>query len=337
MSTTRNLLNRFTGSVRQYVSSCMTSPYVTSSASILLVGSLQLIDFICKQKIEHDDIDWAYYTDVPTRIILFALLSLIVGANLKQVIKTIHADVASEEDKISAMKILATSTAGITGYNFTQDALCTPINQNNFIYMISRSLANGLLYGPLMSSGGYFLQKLNYTIRPFNKDHLKFISAGIVISAIQEVLNYICDQEIDNDQLVWDSFVSPKRLLAWHLIETLIQGTIYGLSAYGLKKYSRSEDEHSDNHRFEIKFRNIILGVFALTMSGGAFIDQAMTVPINEKNSPYITLKSLADGIYGLVSGANTFVLFKLIRDRRTAVLRPEEDYAALNESPSPS
>lgn len=306
---------RCSSALHSCFNSVKNSRAVTIGSSVILVGAIEILDFICNQKMTNDTVDWAYYSETPSRIVWLILLSSMLGWNLDNVIRTIKNDVDHSSENISAKKIMAGCTAYYSSMHFAKLALTTPITSGNAGYIVASTLLKGPLYGTVLTGGGYFLQKLNYSIRPLGCEHLKLIGLGIAANTIQEILDYICDQMIKNNQLEWNSLVAPERLLTWHAINVMVQGSLYGIAAYSLKKYSRMT--HEEIHPSIMKFRNIMLATSSILTPISIFTQLSLTAPINTTNAPYIVLDSLVKGIpLGLTTGTNVFILLKLQIER---------------------
>jgi hypothetical protein len=287
------------------------------------MGAAQLLDTMLNQEIEDSNFK-DYYSDAPSRIAWLVLSSLFLGINLDFVIQTLQDDTNNNQilhsDRISAKKIWVTCTTAYTSHFLIQKSLATPITPENAVYILCSSAINGPLWGTLGTGAGYLLKKFNYNILPFAQSDIALIGLGIIISTLQEMLDYICKQMIDNDSLEWDSLVSPKRLFALHAYNSLLQGLMYGVSFCSARKYSR--DELPENESVILKIRNGLLTTTILIAPISILIQQAMTVPINQNNAGYIIGDSFAIGIpYGLSTGCTAFTLLKLQLDYRRSHL----------------
>lgn len=311
------------------ITNCLTHPRFQSiSSSILLVGLEQILDFIMTQKMNNDHVDWGYYSETPSRIVWISFLALTLGYNLEQVVRTIRADQQEDSDNhISARTVISTCVTYTTSLRFAELALTTPINSLNAGYMVGSSLLHGSLMGTVAAGGCYFLQRLNFSIRPVTAKHVGYLSAGILLKTVEELLDYMCTQMIKENELKWDSLISPRRLLAWHAISISMQGLLYGVAAISIKKYSQTQLPERDIIR---KIRNIILTVSPVATFVSDFLRLSLTTPINLTNTPYIFSSALIQGMtIGMVMGANSFVVLKLAQF-------PEPEIAPLDQPYTP-
>lgn len=310
MTTTR-FFSKLANASGRFFNALANNRFVTISAGILLAGAVEILDFICTQKMQTDTVDWGYYSNTPSRLVWLGCLSLVLGWNLETIARAVLTDTTElPANKISPTKVLMGCTLYYSSYQFTKLALTTPITADNAGFIIGDTILVGTLNGSILTGMSYFLQTLNYSIRPLTPAHFKYTGVGILFMLLQELLTYICDQMIDNRHLEWSSLTSPARMLAWHLITIAIQGCLYGITAFSLKKYSNDLDEPTT------RLHHVLLKVIPAIAPLGIFAQLALTVPINSNNAPYIVVKSLINGVpYGLVSGASSFVLIKLIID----------------------
>jgi uncharacterized protein with PQ loop repeat len=321
MSSTRSFFSRFKNAVTENLSSatdCIKSlankKIVRLPTYFVMAAISQLLDTACDQKMKNASLV-EYYNEVPSRIVWLIFSSLVMGINIEFVTQTLLADRNREDgprsNNISAKKILITCTTVYGGCHFIQKSLSTPITSANVIYILGSTAINSLSSGILTTGGGYFLQKFNYSILPFTRKHVTLISIGIALSVIEELLDYMCQQMIDHNDLQWESLTSPKRLLALHVFDTIVQGLFYGISLCNLKKYSTFE--RPEEEQPFLKIRNIILGMSIVSTSISIFIKQALTVPIHWKNAGFIIADSLATGIpFGLALGSTSYTMGKL-------------------------
>lgn len=299
--------------IRSCLDSIRNSRAASICASMTAVGLEQIAEFVCTQKMTNGTVDWSELTDTPSRIVWMCLVSLGLGYNLHLVVNAIRSDQENsyaDETKIPAKKVLAGCTAYSTGLQFAYLSLNTPLTYGNAGYLVANTLLNGAFMGSLITGAGYFLQRLNYSIRPISLKHAKYVSAGIALSTVGELLDYMCTKMIKENALEWDSLVSPARLLGWHVISIAIVGTLYGVAAISFQKYSHTEQY---NPEAIIQMRSKILKFIPGLASVGCFAGLAFSTPINLQNTPYIFAKTLVTGIpVGLLVGANTFVLARL-------------------------
>jgi hypothetical protein len=340
MSTTRNLFTRLKEKTEEgcfAISDCLISIKNSRSVAILLkmslVAGIQVTDFVCNEMMKKDSIDWGYYSREPSRITWLVLSSMILGYNLQYVWDTLREDMDREEEskqenRTSALQIFSGLTTFYTLTYFANKALMVPINNDNGLYIGADTLLNGALTGSLLTSAGYFLKKLNYSIKPITSEHVKYFSAGILLTLLTESADAILQNKL-NDRNEWDSLISPGRVLAWHLILAVIQGSLYGITALSAKQYSRREANDAQ-HEMWIKFRNGFLIGGTILGFVSKFAYESFNVPINASNAGYITLDSVAEGIPGgFVSGCTMFTLFKLTINNYRGV----QSNSSLNES----
>jgi hypothetical protein len=336
MSSTRSVFSRFREGLfiaKEKITSFSSNPYVTFFSSFLVAGIAQLLDTACNQKLLNEPFK-DYYDEAPSRIAWLVISSLFLGMNLHSVIETLRGNInpqlGLDLNPVSAKKILIGSTIACSANHFIQKSLSTPIARNNALVIMCSTAINGPLSGSLMAGGVYILKKLNYKILPLTSKDMKLMSLGMLISILQELLDFMCTQMIEQNALKWDSLASPTRLLALHLYNSILQGVIYGISLVNLNKYSQLEPWED---RAILKVRNIFLGVSAAASSVGIFVHQALTVPIQLSNAPYILTNSLVKGgVSGIIGGSSLFTIIRLVALRNSAVQQNNLQRALLDD-----
>lgn len=305
----------FFGSLTNCFNKVKNSMLTKITAGTVLVTSILVLDFVCEQKTQHENIDWNYYTETPGRIVWLLLSGLMQGANLVAVINSLKRDTENNAaNRLSAQKVLAATTLYTTSMafaNFSLTATPQPLTEEQWGILSARAILNGSLGGLIMSTGNYFLNKLNFSIRPITLDHVKFISAGIIIAMLQELLGFVCDQMIKQNSITWDELTTPIEPFAWQIIVLATTGTLYGIEKIGFDKYANPEDGSLN------LFNKIFLPVMAVFSYLASFTQYSLTIPINSDNAGYIAAKSLTSIPSGLTSGAGLSIFMGLLRQQQ--------------------
>lgn len=204
--------------------------------TIVLTTGLYVLDIVCNEKMENENIDWAKYRTfgnifnlffgILTQTYVFSLLPIIV----RKEIQDIHSAIQFAEKAMACMTV----TGGIV---FANKALTCNIADDKWGYAAGSTAIETAMYNAGAIGVITMLKAMNISILPITKSHVGFISAGIVLAIMQAFLNAMIDQMMKHHFIYWNELTASEKNLAWEGIEAVLLGCGAGLLATFTKKY----------------------------------------------------------------------------------------------------
>jgi hypothetical protein len=202
----------------------VTSKPVKYTAGFLFQAGLFVLDFAMDEKSKHDEIDW---NALPSQYIKL-FYAILLTACFNKVLENFC------RDHFSVKKLLPFAAA--FAYRFSDNAITNGLDQRNYPFVLASASIEGFQLGGPLVLVDYALEKNNYSFLPVTHGHAVTFSLGLVVAAMQNMLNFIVQEMMKNDVINWNDLASPETasLMAK---QTAALGFLYGTVATYYFKY----------------------------------------------------------------------------------------------------